>query len=100
MAPQISPSKTWEGGIGGALCAISIALGTSLILNLDMDATEALSAGLALGVAGQVGDLVESRIKRKAGVKDSGRAMPGHGGFLDRLDSIVFNLVVLYYFLQ
>jgi phosphatidate cytidylyltransferase len=71
----------------------------STLFNLTVSVPAALALGLLMGIAGQVGDLAESRLKRWARVKDSGTLVPGHGGVLDRLDSIVFNLGLLYYFL-
>ena len=65
---------------------------------LDYAVWKAVALGAVIGISGQLGDLFESRLKRTAEVKDSGWAVPGHGGLLDRLDSIVFNLVVVYYF--
>ena len=98
MAPAISPSKTWEGTIGGIAGALGASVGVVYLLDLDAGIGEALAVGALLGVVGQLGDLAVSRMKRNAGVKDTGRLLPGHGGLLDRLDSIVFNVVVLYYF--
>jgi phosphatidate cytidylyltransferase len=94
LAPRISPGKTWAG-LGGAVLGAVIAgvgLGVSLGVGLGFFASENQLAVLglgaaALGLVGQVGDLLESAIKRRAGVKDSGRLIPGHGGILDRLDS-------------
>ncbi len=98
LAPAISPGKTWEGAIGGAIGAIIIGLLLVRLLNLPLSYAQALPLALAVSVFGQAGDLVESLFKRNMGVKDSGRAMPGHGGFLDRIDSIVFAGVVVYYY--
>ncbi len=98
LAPTISPGKTWEGAIGGVLGAIIVGLLLVKLLNLPLSYAQALPLALAVSVFGQAGDLVESLFKRNMGVKDSGRAMPGHGGFLDRIDSIVFTGVVVYYY--
>ncbi len=98
LAPAISPSKTQEGGAGGLLAALGASVAAAAALNLEIGVGAALLLGALVGIAGQLGDLAESRIKRIAGVKDSGRLFPGHGGILDRMDSIVFNLVVVYYF--
>jgi phosphatidate cytidylyltransferase len=65
-----------------------------------MTMMKSLLFGAVLGISGQLGDLFESKLKRRAGVKESGRIFPGHGGLLDRIDSIVFNLVVMYYFVS
>jgi phosphatidate cytidylyltransferase len=85
---KISPKKTWEGTIGGAiLCVLVISwLGWQFAI-LDVQHCMAISAIAA--VTGTAGDLLESKLKRKAGVKDSGSLMPGHGGFLDRFDSLI-----------
>lgn len=95
LAPHISPKKTREGAIGGLAGAMLTALALSFLFSINV--ALALALGLALSVAGQVGDLVESYLKRCAGAKDSGRLLPGHGGILDRLDSIVFAGPLLYH---
>ncbi len=96
LAPQVSPKKTWEGAIASAAVS-SIAGGLALPrLIPGVGLAEALLLALAANVAGQVGDLAESAIKRGAGVKDSGTLLPGHGGLLDRVDSSMFALPVLY----
>lgn len=98
LAPGVSPNKTREGAIGGALAALVSALVSAAALSIDAPWTAVALLGILLGVVGQAGDLFESKLKRLSGVKESGRLLPGHGGILDRLDSIVFNLVVVYYF--
>jgi phosphatidate cytidylyltransferase len=98
LAPAISPGKTWEGAIGGLFGAIIMGLLLVRLLNLPLSYAQALPLALAVSVFGQAGDLVESLFKRKTGVKDSGRILPGHGGFLDRIDSVVFAGVVVYYY--
>ena len=87
---KISPKKTWEGTIGGAiLCVVTITLiGKYLLAFQDTRTLIAISAIAA--IVGTAGDLFESKLKRMAGVKDSGSFMPGHGGFLDRFDSLMF----------
>jgi phosphatidate cytidylyltransferase len=103
LAPGISPGKTWEGAVGGVAGAVIIGLlftlGTPLQLHLDY--WQAVLLGLLISVLGQIGDLAESLLKRNTGVKDSGGLMPGHGGLLDRIDSILFAgaVVYLYYLL-
>jgi len=99
LAPSISPSKTWEGSVGGMLGAVGMAVLANFVLGLNVLLIEALILGLLIGVVGQLGDLAESRIKRLGDVKDSGTIIPGHGGLLDRLDSIVLNVLVVYYFI-
>ncbi len=100
LAPHISPGKTWEGTIGGILGAIIVSLFFILPtpLTLPLHWGQAILLGLLVSVFGQLGDLVESLFKRNMGVKDSGSLIPGHGGFLDRIDSIVFAGIVVYYY--
>lgn len=96
LAPVISPNKTIEGSIGGAICAVLGALVIGYFIHLEWYL--ALIAGILCTTFGQIGDLCESLIKRDAGVKDSGHTLPGHGGFLDRTDSFIFAIPVMYYF--
>ncbi len=100
LAPQISPGKTWEGTIAGVFSAIIVSLLFTLPtrLGLPLGYGQAILLGLLVSVFGQLGDLVESLLKRNMGVKDSGKLLPGHGGALDRMDSIVFAGVVVYYY--
>ncbi len=97
LAPAISPGKTWEGAIGGFLAAVVAALVAAWALGIEVSVPPIVALGALMGVVGQAGDLFESKLKRLAGVKESGRLLPGHGGVLDRLDSIVFNLALVYY---
>ncbi|MDY2789013.1 MAG: phosphatidate cytidylyltransferase [Atopobium sp.] len=92
MAPRISPKKSWEGFIGGMFGSILVWVFLSMTL-LPMSLFMAICTGLATGLMGVFGDLLESRIKRGVGVKDSGNLMPGHGGMLDRSDSLLFGLI-------
>ena len=87
MAPDISPNKTWEGGIGNLLACVGAALVLGAIFHYPLVLMVLL--GLNCGIIGQAGDLFESWLKRKADVKDSGNILPGHGGLLDRLDSLM-----------
>lgn len=96
LAPVISPNKTIEGSIGGMFFAILGAVGIGLYL--DVQWYIALLAGIMCTVFAQIGDLCESLIKRDAGVKDSGTSLPGHGGFLDRTDSFILTIPMMYYF--
>jgi phosphatidate cytidylyltransferase len=93
LAPLVSPNKTWEGFAGGMFCSCLVALG--FVLSTDMGSSpspvlllKVLAAALSVAVVSVVGDLFESMVKRMAGVKDSGSLLPGHGGVLDRIDSI------------
>ena len=99
MIQSISPSKTWEGtaaGFVGALAATMILAAT--LPQLDVPIWKSAILGVLIGVFAPLGDLAESLLKRGAGVKDAGRWLPGHGGILDRIDSILFTVVVVYYF--
>lgn len=89
LCEKVSPHKTWEGFLGGT--AASFLCGGVLALVFSFPPLPLLLMGLLCGVAGQLGDLGESVLKREAGVKDSGRLIPGHGGLLDRFDSILVN---------
>ncbi|MBW0177203.1 phosphatidate cytidylyltransferase [Sediminibacterium sp.] len=84
----ISPKKTWEGTIGGAILAV-LAVTLVAVYWLELDATQMIIITVTAAVMGTLGDLFESKLKRMAGVKDSGSFMPGHGGFLDRFDSLL-----------
>lgn len=99
LAPRISPHKSWEGFFGGLVASVIIwgILGLFHVEGLGMGL--ALFSGLVVGMAGVVGDLFESRIKRGVGVKDSGNLMPGHGGLLDRSDSLLFGCMAAYFLL-
>ena len=94
---SISPKKTWEGAIGGEIAAIVVSLALGWIAAIPL--VHALLLGAGIGVAATVGDLAESVIKRQLGAKDSGVIVPGHGGLLDREDSLLFAAVFGYYYL-
>ena len=99
LATRISAKKTWEGTIAGFLAAIAAAIVLVTILpNLDVPYWQAAVLGILVGIFAQLGDLSESILKRSAGRKDSGTIVPGHGGILDRMDSIIFTVVVVYYY--
>ncbi len=100
LARQISPGKTWEGAIGGVAGAVLVSLLFTLptSLSLPLNYGQAILLGVLVSLFGQLGDLVESLLKRNMGVKDSGKLIPGHGGVLDRIDSIVFTGIVVYYY--
>jgi len=98
LAPQISPHKSWEGAIGGLLgaAAMSLLFTLSTPLQITLSIGQGIVLALLVSVFGQIGDLAESLLKRNTGVKESGNSIPGHGGFLDRMDSVVFAGVVVY----
>lgn len=98
LCPRVSPHKTREGGL--AALAAAILLGTGLSHPLQLSPPTGLLLGLLLGVAGQAGDLFESFLKRQAGLKDSGALLPGHGGVLDRFDSLLLNAPAAYLWLR
>jgi len=101
LAPNISPGKTWEGAIAGLFGAVLVSLFFTLSTPLqihNLACWQAILLGLLVSVFGQFGDLIESLLKRNKGAKDSGTLIPGHGGFLDRVDSIVFAGIVVYYY--
>ncbi len=115
MAPGISPNKTWEGAVGGFIGAIIAALLLERLLNLGLGTPgltgdlsgvwsqawnwQPLLIGATVGIVAQLGDLLESKLKRLSQVKDAGGLMPGHGGLLDRLDSLLITIPVVYYLL-
>lgn len=98
LSPVISPNKTIEGSLGGTAMCMVFALGIGLAIGLAWYHTVVL--GLLIAIFAQIGDLCESMIKRDAGVKDSSNVLPGHGGFLDRTDSYILTIPVVYYYLQ
>ncbi|NLA12151.1 MAG: CDP-archaeol synthase, partial [Firmicutes bacterium] len=102
LAPSISPRKSLEGslaGIIGTVLLIFLAVST-LAERIGLSPWEGLLLGLVIAVFGQLGDLVESAMKRKFEIKDAGKLIPGHGGVLDRFDSLLFAAPVVYYFVQ
>jgi phosphatidate cytidylyltransferase len=98
LAPVISPRKTVEGAVAQVVASLLGALLLGAWLLPEWPPLATLGAGALLGVVGQIGDLVESVIKRSVGVKDSGHLIPGHGGLLDRVDGLLLNAPVLYYY--
>ncbi len=107
LLPPVSPKKTWEGAIAGVSGALIMSLlfsapevfGMSNTFYINgINVSEAMILSLVVSVFGQIGDLAESLFKRNFGVKDSGRGVPGHGGFLDRLDSVLFAGLVVYFY--
>ena len=98
--PEISPNKTIEGFVGGVVCAIVVAIVFKLLANIDQTMIELLVIGIIVSLFGQMGDLVQSAFKRHYGVKDSGKILPGHGGILDRFDSLMFIMPILAFLLS
>jgi phosphatidate cytidylyltransferase len=96
MAPVVSPGKTWEGFIAGSAVCVFVTW-VSLYRTGFVDGWQSFVLGGALALSSFVGDLFESAVKRDVGVKDSGRLLAGHGGFLDRLDALLFSAAVAYY---
>ena len=94
LAPSISPSKTWSGLVGG-VCASAVVSAACTMVFAAGDALVLAVTGVAIAVVAQAGDLLESAAKRRAGVKDSGRIIPGHGGILDRIDGLIAALVLI-----
>jgi phosphatidate cytidylyltransferase len=98
MAPVVSPKKTWEGAAGGVLGSVAGALVAHAWFFNRLPVGHAVALGVLLCGAGILGDLAESMLKRAAGVKDSSALLPGHGGVLDRVDSLLVAAPVLYYY--
>lgn len=96
LMPEISPNKTIEGSLGGILCGTLLSIIIFLIFPDLGNPLYAVVMGILITIVGQIGDLVESAWKRSTGVKDSGSFLPGHGGFLDRFDSLLFTFIFLH----
>jgi len=97
LSPLLSPKKTVEGAVGGLLASVLAGYACKLLFFSALTSAQALWVAAVLSISGQLGDLLESLIKRSYGTKDSGRMLPGHGGILDRIDSILFAGPVGYY---
>ena len=98
LAPKISPGKTWEGVVGGMVAALGLATVAHFWFFRELPLKWALPLAAVMTVLGILGDLTESALKRGAGAKDAAKILPGHGGALDRLDSLLFNAPLIYYF--
>ena len=98
LAPKISPGKTWEGLVGGILAAAAMGALCTWAFFPALPYKFSMPLAAVMAVVGVFGDLTESAIKRGAGAKDAAAILPGHGGLLDRLDSLLFNAPILYYF--
>jgi len=106
LCPRISPKKTIEGAVAGVVCG-TIAMAVTKEVQLrgapilpPLSYPEYLMLGVVMSIVGQAGDLLESSLKRDAGIKDAGSLFPGHGGFLDRCDALIFAAPVLYYYVK
>lgn len=97
LYPAVSPNKSIEGGVGGLVGSVLAVVLAGLTFLPQIGIFDGIVVGLLLGTVGQVGDLFESLLKRACGVKDSGTLIPGHGGLLDRLDSLLFAFPIVYY---
>jgi phosphatidate cytidylyltransferase len=97
MASSVSPGKTWEGSAGGMAGSIACAVAMGFIFQLPLAVWQMVTAGIIIGVFSQIGDLVESLLKRNMRAKDAGTVLPGHGGILDRIDSHLLIAPVAYY---
>ena len=98
LAPTISPGKTWEGAVAGMLASLLLSVAAHYWFFLNLPLKFALPVAAVMNVVGVLGDLTESALKRSAGAKDTAQTLPGHGGVLDRIDSLLFNAPVIYYF--
>jgi phosphatidate cytidylyltransferase len=98
LMPAVSPSKTIEGAVGALVGAVLASLLMQVLVHRTLGVEEAILLGLVMSVLAQFGDLCESALKRAFGAKDSGWIIPGHGGILDRLDSLLFPFVFAYYY--
>jgi len=96
LSPQLSPAKTWEGAVASCLAALLCGWAYARVIWPWLACGPALLAAAVCNLAGQIGDLAESALKRGAGVKDSGNLLPGHGGCLDRTDGLLFSMPVVY----
>lgn len=90
LFPRHSPKKSWEGAVGGFIGSVATFYLINYFVGLGFSDLFAILSGVIIGIAGQIGDLTESQFKREMGVKDSSNLIPGHGGLLDRFDSIIF----------
>ena len=98
LAPKVSPGKTWEGAVGGMAASLLMAALARFWFFPELSLRAALPLAAAMNVLGVLGDLTESALKRGSGAKDAAKILPGHGGLLDRLDSLLFNAPLIYYF--
>lgn len=100
LFPRVSPKKSWEGAIAGFIAAIGVAVASKYLALDYLTVESAIVIGVIVGVFGQLGDLVESLLKRDAGIKDSSSLIPGHGGVFDRFDSLIFVSPLVYLYID
>ena len=100
LFPRVSPNKSWEGAISGFLFAVGSAIAAKYLVLQYLSLGSAVVIGCIVGISGQIGDLIESLFKRDAGVKDSSNLIPGHGGALDRFDSLLLVAPLVYFYLD
>ncbi len=98
LIPRVSPKKSVEGAVAGLFSSTAASLITASIFSLPFMSWYIVAVGVLAGIAAQVGDLIESALKRAGGYKDSGHLLPGHGGVLDRIDSLLMSIPVIYIF--
>jgi len=100
MSKFVSPNKSWEGAAAGFVFAVATSMAAKILILHNLDIRLVLGTGIIVGTFGQAGDFVESMFKREAGVKDSSEMIPGHGGVLDRFDSLLFSAPLIYLMLK
>jgi len=100
LFPRISPKKTIEGSIGGVCGSVIIVAAAHFVFFPELSMMNTIISGVIIGVCGQLGDLIESFFKRKTGIKDSSAILPGHGGVLDRFDSLIFVSPFMYFYIK
>jgi phosphatidate cytidylyltransferase len=100
LFPRVSPNKSWEGAIAGFIFAVITLIAAHTLLLDEISMVDAVIIGIIVGVFGQFGDLIESLVKRDAGVKDSSSIIPGHGGIFDRFDSILFSAPCIFLYIH
>ncbi|HFE32006.1 MAG TPA: phosphatidate cytidylyltransferase, partial [Gammaproteobacteria bacterium] len=99
VVPRVSPNKTWEGFLGGVTTTTVLAVLLAPVLT-PIEWPMAIAAGLIIGIGGFIGDVTISALKRDIGVKDSGSLLPGHGGILDRVDSLTYSAPLFFHFIH
>jgi phosphatidate cytidylyltransferase len=100
LMPRISPNKSWEGAIAGFIFSVITMIAAKALFLEFLEWRDTIAVGIIVGIAGQFGDLIESMIKRDSRVKDSSSIIPGHGGILDRFDSLLFTAPAVYLYLK